>query len=82
MLISVYDRGIGVKPADRNRIFEGFFRSAQRAVRDRRGTGLGLAMVKHIVTEHGGVVWVEARLVKGTTFRLFLPAAIETSEEK
>ncbi len=75
VLISVHDRGIGITPEDRSHIFEGFFRASDRRVRDRRGAGLGLALVKHIVTEHGGTIWVESRLVKGSTFRVFLPAA-------
>ena len=80
VLISVHDRGIGIKPEDRSHIFDGFFRASDRRVRDRRGTGLGLALVKHIVDEHKGTIWVESRLVKGSTFRIFLPAAADAAE--
>ncbi|RJP32941.1 MAG: sensor histidine kinase [Phycisphaerales bacterium] len=74
VLISVHDRGIGIRPEDRAHVFDGFFRASDARVRERRGTGLGLALVKQIVEDHGGSVWVESRLVKGSTFRIFLPA--------
>ncbi len=73
VLICVHDRGIGIKPDDRARIFEGFFRSPDGRVREQSGTGLGLSLVKHIVESHKGILDVESRLVKGTTFRIFLP---------
>ncbi len=75
VLISVHDRGIGISPEDRARVFDGFFRAKDPLVRKRRGTGLGLSLVRHIVESHGGSVSVESRLSKGTTFRIFLPAA-------
>lgn len=73
VLISVHDRGIGIKPADRARVIEGFFRSEDERVRDQGGTGLGLALVKKIADAHGGSLDIESRLVKGSTFRVFLP---------
>lgn len=75
VLISVHDRGFGIRPEDRAYLFEGFFRAADVRVREQKGTGLGLALVKHIVEAHHGSIDVEARLVKGTTFRIFLPAS-------
>lgn len=73
VLISVSDRGIGIRPEDRNRLFTDFYRANDERVRARRGAGLGLALVKHIVQGHSGIVDVESRLVKGSTFRIFLP---------
>jgi signal transduction histidine kinase len=73
VLISVSDRGIGIRPEDRNRLFTDFYRAADERVRARRGAGLGLALVKHIVEAHDGIVDVETRLVKGSIFRVFLP---------
>jgi signal transduction histidine kinase len=73
VLISVSDRGIGIKPEDRNRLFTDFYRANDDRVRSQRGAGLGLALVKHIVDGHDGIVDVESRLVKGSTFRIFLP---------
>jgi signal transduction histidine kinase len=75
VLISVSDRGIGIRPEDRNQLFSGFYRSSDERVRQKRGAGLGLALVKHIVDNHGGIVDVESRLVKGSIFRIFLPAS-------
>ncbi len=75
VLISVHDRGIGINPAEHRHLFEGFYRAKDRRVREKSGTGLGLALVKQIVDAHGGHVYIESRLVKGTTFRVFLPTA-------
>ena len=74
VLITVEDRGIGIRPDDRARVFEGFFRSSDGRVRKTGGTGLGLTLVKHIIDAHSGTLEVESRLVKGTAFRIFLPA--------
>ena len=73
VLISIRDRGIGIRPEDRARLFDGFFRAQDDKVRKRRGAGLGLALVRDIVEAHQGFVEMESRLVKGTTFHIFLP---------
>jgi signal transduction histidine kinase len=75
VLVSVHDRGIGIRPEDRRHVLEGFFRARDGRVAKQGGAGLGLALVKHIVDAHGGTLDVESRLVKGSTFRIFLPAA-------
>ena len=75
VLISVHDRGIGIRPEDRARVVEGFFRASDGRVREQGGTGLGLALVKHIVDGHRGSLDIESRLVKGSTFRIFLPGS-------
>jgi signal transduction histidine kinase len=82
VLISVHDHGIGIRPEDRAHLFEGFFRAADSRVRERGGTGLGLALVKHIVDAHHGSLHAESRLVKGTTFRVFLPASENVEASK
>ena len=74
VLLSIQDRGIGITPEDRAHLFDGFYRSADRRVREKGGTGLGLALVRRIVESHHGTLDVESRLVKGTMFRIFLPA--------
>jgi len=79
VLISVHDRGIGIRPEDRARLAEGFFRADDDRVRERAGTGLGLSLVRHIVQAHGGSMHVESRLVKGSTFRIFLPESAESA---
>jgi len=78
VLISMQDRGIGIKAEDRARLSEGFFRAADGRVRQKGGTGLGLALVRHIVEAHNGTLEMESRLVKGSTFRVFLPASRST----
>ncbi len=75
VLISVHDRGIGIRPEDRARLTEGFFRAPDDRVRQQGGTGLGLALVKRIVEAHNGSLDIESRLVKGSSFRVFLPAS-------
>ncbi|MCH7814185.1 MAG: HAMP domain-containing histidine kinase [Planctomycetes bacterium] len=77
VLIGVHDRGIGIPPEARRHLFDGFYRVSDERVRKQRGVGLGLALVKHIVEEHGGSIDVESRLVKGSTFRIFLPEGQE-----
>jgi signal transduction histidine kinase len=72
-LLAVADSGLGIAPADQTHLFEKFFRVKQRGSTQVKGSGLGLAIVKSIVERHGGRVWVESRLGKGSTFYLELP---------
>jgi PAS domain S-box-containing protein len=69
----VSDTGIGIAPVDQPRLFEKFYRGAQRDTRRRQGTGLGLAIVKSIAERHKGRVWVESQLGKGSTFGFEIP---------
>jgi signal transduction histidine kinase len=71
--IAVRDRGVGVPPDDQRRIFDKFARGANAAAIGAKGTGLGLAMVQHIVSAHGGRVRVESTLDEGSTFTITLP---------
>ena len=73
MIFEVSDTGIGVAPMDQPRLFEKFYRGAQQGSKDQRGTGLGLAIVKSIAERHGGQVWMESQLGKGSTFYLAIP---------
>jgi two-component system sensor kinase FixL len=70
--ITVSDNGKGIDPAHHERIFE-IFESLGSRRDGRRGTGIGLAIVKKIVETHGGRVWVESELGKGASFHLTLP---------
>ena len=72
--IRVTDNGPGIPGADQPRIFEKFYRGKDPLDRPIEGSGLGLAMVKHIVEGHGGTVSVESELGKGATFTVRLPA--------
>ncbi len=71
--IVVSDTGIGIAPEDQVRLFEKFYRIRRRGLEDVPGSGLGLAIVKSIVERHGGRVWVESRLNRGSTFTIALP---------
>jgi PAS domain S-box-containing protein len=73
--IRVTDTGIGIAPDDQVRLFEKFYRIKRRDTADIPGTGLGLAIVKSIVERHGGRVWVESKLNKGSVFHALLPLA-------
>ena len=72
--ITVSDNGKGIDPANHARIFE-IFQSLGPRKDGRRGTGVGLAIVKKIAETHGGRVWVESDLGKGTRFHLTLPCS-------
>jgi signal transduction histidine kinase len=71
----VADTGIGMSAEDQKRLFTKFFRSENPEVRERRGTGLGMCIVKNLVELHGGLIDVESELGKGTTFRFTVPVA-------
>jgi PAS domain S-box-containing protein len=71
--ITVSDTGIGIAPEDQVRLFEKFYRIRRRGMEDVPGSGLGLAIVKSIVERHGGRVWVESQLNRGSTFTIALP---------
>jgi two-component system, OmpR family, phosphate regulon sensor histidine kinase PhoR len=77
VVISVEDNGPGIPPGDEKRIFEKFYRARDPLARTIDGTGLGLAMVKHIANGHGGRVSAESQPGKGSTFSITLPAAEE-----
>jgi two-component system sensor histidine kinase SenX3 len=69
----VTDRGIGIPPADRDRIFERFYRVDRARSRATGGTGLGLAIVRNVARNHGGDVHVDSREGEGSTFVIQLP---------
>jgi signal transduction histidine kinase len=73
MLFEVNDNGIGIDALEQPHLFEKFFRGAQREARQQKGSGLGLAIVKTVAEHHGGKVWLESKLGKGSTFFLQLP---------
>ena len=70
------DTGVGVAPEDRQRIFESF-QQGTRTSGQAEGTGLGLALSKRIVELHGGEIWVESEVGKGSTFGFTVPARSE-----
>ncbi|MFQ5656777.1 MAG: response regulator [Candidatus Methylomirabilales bacterium] len=76
---SVRDTGIGIKPEDRERVFQEFQQVEMSAARQYEGTGLGLALAKKFVELHGGRIWVESEVGKGSTFTFTMP--LETARE-
>jgi len=72
-VLEVEDTGIGISAADRERIFERFFRADRARSRDTGGTGLGLAIVKHLTQGFGGEVRVDSELGRGTRFAVWSP---------
>jgi len=73
--LAVRDRGPGIPPEEQSRIFERFYRARSARDRNVRGSGIGLALVKHIVEAHGGRLAVDSVLGQGATFTVTLPAA-------
>ena len=77
VLISVEDTGIGIAPADRQRIFERFVQADSSVSRKYSGTGLGLALAREYVEMHGGAIAVESELGRGSIFTVRLPVTGE-----
>ncbi|MBC8075583.1 MAG: PAS domain S-box protein, partial [Chloroflexales bacterium] len=69
----VSDHGIGIPPEDQERIFERFYRVDNRLRRTTQGAGLGLYLARSIVEAHGGRMWVESQVGKGSRFFFTLP---------
>jgi two-component system phosphate regulon sensor histidine kinase PhoR len=76
--LSVTDHGIGIKRADRARIFERFYKADRARVRG-GGTGLGLAIARHVVEGHAGQIAVESDEGAGSTFTVTIPILVPTS---
>jgi len=73
IMISVTDTGIGIDPKDFDRIFQEFRQVEEALNRKLEGTGLGIPISKRLVELHGGKMWVDSKLGKGTTFYFTLP---------
>jgi two-component system NtrC family sensor kinase len=78
IILQVSDNGPGIHPADQPHIFEKFFRG-ENVPEHVPGSGLGLSIVKSIVENHQGRVWVESTLGQGSTFFVVLPAYVPPS---
>jgi signal transduction histidine kinase len=72
--IRVTDQGFGIPPSEKEQILRKFARGSSATEHGIKGTGIGLAMVEHIVDAHGGKVLVESEPGKGSTFTIQLPA--------
>ncbi len=82
VLFKVIDTGIGIPAELQSQIFARFFRGRQQGVEHVSGSGLGLSLVKTIIDNHKGRVWLESEVGKGTTFYVWVPAATSKSNSK
>ena len=73
VFLEVQDNGIGIDQKHQDVIFDKFYRISSALVHDTKGSGLGLSLVKHIMTSHGGNIQVQSEVGKGSTFRLLFP---------
>jgi signal transduction histidine kinase len=71
--VQVTDTGPGIPPEHLPRLFERFYRVDQARTRDGGGTGIGLAIARSVVEAHGGRIWAESELGKGSVFTFELP---------
>jgi signal transduction histidine kinase len=73
--IAISDTGIGIAPEDQAAIFEEFRQVGHDETRKQEGTGLGLTLAKKFIELHGGRIWVESELGRGSTFTFTLPVS-------
>lgn len=73
VVVSVADQGIGILSEEQGRVFERFYRATGAASASRRGVGLGLSICRGIVEAHGGRIWLESQLGRGTTVYFSIP---------
>jgi signal transduction histidine kinase len=81
-LVSVADTGSGLSEADQKTVFEEFQQADGSSTREKGGTGLGLSISKKIIEMHGGRIWVESDVGKGSIFRFTLPVRVERQRDE
>ncbi len=82
LVIAVQDEGIGIPAEALPRVFDQFYQVANSATRTQGGSGLGLYISKQIAQAHGGRIWAESELGKGSTFSFALPLKVAPREIK
>ena len=81
VVVSIIDTGMGIAEEDQPRVFEKFKQVGDTLTDKPKGTGLGLPICKEIVEHHGGSIWVESELGKGSTFNFSLPITENTDSQ-
>jgi signal transduction histidine kinase len=77
--VAVRDTGPGIGRSDQGKIFEEFQQADNSATKRKGGTGLGLSIAKRIIEMHGGRIWVESEIGKGSTFAFTIPVRVDRS---
>jgi signal transduction histidine kinase len=73
--VSISDDGLGIAKEEQSKLFGRFFRAGSAAEAQAGGTGLGLYITRSLVEQHGGRIWFESELTKGSTFHVTFPIA-------
>src|SRR5256712_1968849 len=79
--VSVADTGVGISPEAQAYVFDEFRQADSSTTRRYGGTGLGLAISKRLITLHGGRIWVDSEVGKGSTFHFTLPIRVRAGSE-
>src|SRR5437762_2338619 len=79
--VSVADTGVGISPEAQAYVFDEFRQADSSTTRRYGGTGLGLAISKRLVTLHGGRIWVDSEVGRGSTFHFTLPIRVRAGGE-
>ncbi len=74
IVFAVRDEGPGIAPEDEARLSKAFGQASTKKTADKRSTGLGLAIARHVVEAHGGRIWVESVVGQGATFLIAIPS--------
>jgi signal transduction histidine kinase len=75
--VAAHDTGPGIASSDQGKIFEEFKRADNSVTKRKGGTGLGLSIARRIIEMHGGRIWVESEVGKGSTFAFTIPVSVE-----
>jgi signal transduction histidine kinase len=79
VIISVADTGIGIPPEMQDKVFEPFTKAGRAGTANEKSIGLGMSIVKKLVEQHGGSIWLSSEVGKGTTFFIRLPGVKQGS---